>query len=389
VSGALHICVLVRSGTKDDQANVLPLEPRLEHICGDVILVLPVYTLLWIAGVTRTISESASHGSQLKPTERCIMKCSVCGAEQEDTANCSQCGAVLSSNDRREITAKLDPAALEEEWRKRAPEPLKAQAVMKLGAKTDLGRVRENNEDKYEFYEPEDEEMLAARGFVLRSRRRHGRPRSGQIASELALKTIINSFYSDPMGDLDNALTRAFSKPIRSSTTRQRRSSSVRGWHHAHRGCGSWRRASRNYRSGQPRYFIRDGRIHQLTHDHSWVSERSGSAHSLRRKRFLAFRNVITRSLGAAPGVEPDIYVEQLQENDVIVLCSDGLSGNVLPDEILKAVEDNGPSAAAKALVELANERGGNDNITVFILKVADIVKKSHGGRLKRLLGGK
>lgn len=96
-------------------------------------------------------------------------------------------------------------------------------------------------------------------------------------------------------------------------------------------------------------YIVRGGEIRQLTSDHS--GDRTSS---------------ITRFLGDPRGVQPDIFVETLRPGDRIVLCSDGLTRHVSDAEIARAVA--GPSGrAADALVALANERGGEDNITVLV----------------------
>ncbi|MDO8684144.1 MAG: Stp1/IreP family PP2C-type Ser/Thr phosphatase [Armatimonadota bacterium] len=295
------------------------------------------------------------------------------------------------SQDTKEITAKLEPRALEEEWRKKAPKPPKVQALVKMGAKTDLGRVRENNEDKFDFFEPEDEAALATRGAFYAVADGMGGHAAGQIASELALKTIINSYYADLSNSVEDALTRSV----------QQANSLIHDTARAiveRSGMGTTLTAAVILgddlyvaQVGDSRaYLIRDGEIRQITHDHSWVSEqvRMGAI-SEEEAHISPFRNVITRSLGAAPGVEPDIYKESLKKDDVIVLCSDGLTGNVQPEDILQIAQESGPSAAAKALVELANERGGSDNITVLVLAIKDIEKKTRKGGLKGLLARK
>jgi PPM family protein phosphatase len=318
------------------------------------------------------------------------MKCSGCDMEVDsDALHCTHCGAALApSQDKRETTAKLDPRALEEEWRKKTPEPLKAQAVVKIGARTDLGRVRENNEDKFDFFEPEDEDALTARGAFYAVADGMGGHAAGQIASEMALKTIINSYYADNLGDVNDALTRSVQQANSLIYDTARAIVERNGMGTTLTGAVVRGDELHVVQVGDSRaYLIRDGKVRQITNDHSWVAEqvRLGAlteeeAHS------SPFRNVITRSLGAAPGVEPDIYIEQLERGDIIVLCSDGLSGNLSADDIRQTVENISPSLAAKKLVDLANDRGGSDNITALVIQVKDIEKKGKSGRLKRLL---
>jgi PPM family protein phosphatase len=302
----------------------------------------------------------------------------------------------LDTQEQREITAKIEPRKLEEGWRRKSIESLKANAVVKVGVRTDLGRVRENNEDKFEFFEPEDELALAMRGSFYAVADGMGGHAAGQIASELALKTVISSFYSDLSGDLEEALVRAVQQANSliydtARTIVERNGMGTTLTAAIIRGEDLFVAKVGDSRA----YLIRSGKIQQITEDHSWVAEQvrlgvltEEEAHS------SPFRNVITRSMGAQPGVEPDVWKESLKEGDVLVLCSDGLTGNVSADDILGIAGEKGPSQAARELVDLANDRGGSDNITVLVLAVRDIEQiepkehKGRGGRLKRLFGG-
>jgi protein phosphatase len=118
-------------------------------------------------------------------------------------------------------------------------------------------------------------------------------------------------------------------------------------------------------------YRIREGRIEQLTEDHSLVNEkiRAGLLTPEQAKTHK-LKNIITRSLGYMEEVDIDLQVCALRRGDRFLLCSDGLSGLVEAAEMGEAVLDYGPQVAARGLVELACERGGDDNITVIILRV-------------------
>ena len=113
-------------------------------------------------------------------------------------------------------------------------------------------------------------------------------------------------------------------------------------------------------------YLIRDGRITQLTHDHSLVAElvRKGEITEEQAKNH-PYRNVITRALGTDSTVAVDAQDIDTEKNDVYLLCSDGLSNYVEPDELLRAVGEQEPDALCGYLTGLALERGGRDNITV------------------------
>ena len=118
-------------------------------------------------------------------------------------------------------------------------------------------------------------------------------------------------------------------------------------------------------------YRVREGRIEQLTEDHSLVNEkiRAGLLTPQEAKTHK-LKNIITRSLGYMEDVEIDLQVCALRRGDRFLLCSDGLSGLVEAAEIGETVLDMGPQAASRSLIELACERGGDDNITVIVVRV-------------------
>jgi PPM family protein phosphatase len=117
-------------------------------------------------------------------------------------------------------------------------------------------------------------------------------------------------------------------------------------------------------------YRVRDDALEQLTDDHSLVGELIRSGKLTREEAEVhPQRSVITRALGTDPSVDVDTFVVETQPGDIFLLCSDGLSGMVSDNSILKIVRDNRRdlAAAAKALVAAANRGGGDDNITVVV----------------------
>jgi protein phosphatase len=87
----------------------------------------------------------------------------------------------------------------------------------------------------------------------------------------------------------------------------------------------------------------------------------------------MEFRHVLTRAMGTDESVQADIFEIQCFKNDTLVISSDGLSDKASPEEILTLVNGNGSDAACRRLVDLANERGGDDNITAIVLKVKTV----------------
>ena len=277
----------------------------------------------------------------------------------------------ISENATQEKTARLDREELSEGWAEVGRIP-RMVASVKLGAKTDLGRVRDNNEDKLDFFEPEDPAVLATKGCFYAVADGMGGHSAGQIACELALKTVIEQYYADPSADVEAGLRRAVEQ------------ANALIWDTAQaisdrQGMGTTLTAAiiREDRLtlaqvGDSRaYLLRDGALTQLTEDHSWVAEqvRLGTM-TLAEAQISPFRNIITRSIGTAAAVEPDVLTHELRVGDTLLLCSDGLSGHLEPDELQAVLQAHGPSAAALALVEAANERGGRDNITAVVLSV-------------------
>jgi serine/threonine protein phosphatase PrpC len=117
-------------------------------------------------------------------------------------------------------------------------------------------------------------------------------------------------------------------------------------------------------------YLVRDGSIQQLTIDHSWVMEQVDSGRlSPEAAATHPYRNVITRALGSRSEVEVDLFKIRLQAGDRLLLCSDGLTGMLDDEEILDFIhQEEHPEDAVHALVEAANEAGGEDNITAILI---------------------
>jgi PPM family protein phosphatase len=121
-------------------------------------------------------------------------------------------------------------------------------------------------------------------------------------------------------------------------------------------------------------YLVRDGKIDQVTEDHSLIAEKI--RHGLltpEEAKNHRMRNVITRSLGYQEDVEVDLQVRAVRRGDMFLLCSDGLSGPVMAEEMRDAMVSMGPQAAARHLIGLACERGGEDNITTVICQVEEV----------------
>jgi len=118
-------------------------------------------------------------------------------------------------------------------------------------------------------------------------------------------------------------------------------------------------------------YLVREGRILQLSEDHSLVNEqlRAGLITEQQAKQ-SRFKNIITRSVGFEEDVAVDIIAVEFKEGDCYLLCTDGLANLVKDDEIREVVSENFLRQAPELLIDLANKRGGDDNITVVMAYV-------------------
>ena len=133
-----------------------------------------------------------------------------------------------------------------------------------------------------------------------------------------------------------------------------------------------------------PIYLVRDGKIKLLSVLHTFLEEQKALNPEKAAKLGMEFRHVLTRAVGTEKSLKTDIYEIQCFRDDIIVISSDGLNDKVSPQEILELTRNNRPDAACQKLVKLANDRGGDDNITVIVLKVKLVKNSRH--KINRLL---
>ncbi len=142
-------------------------------------------------------------------------------------------------------------------------------------------------------------------------------------------------------------------------------------------------------------YRIRDGKLEQLSRDHSLVREQVALGLLSEDEAAVSpQRNVVTRALGMEPTVQVDVQEQDAREGDTLLLCSDGLSDMVAEPIILEAVVHAGDDleAACGALVELANAQGGKDNVTAVLVRLTEVegaheASEARPGFWRRLLG--
>lgn len=230
-----------------------------------------------------------------------------------------------------------------------------------VGVQTDVGRVRKGNEDSYLLEAPIYAVADGMGGHI-----------AGDVASATAVTAIsegIETRHPEDGNDLAELVTRA----NEAIWEKARSDPALRGMgttctmlmvdgdvaHIAHVG-------------DSRAYLLRDGSFRQLTEDHTLVER------MVREGRLSAEdaanhpqRNVITRALGVDANVRVDVLEETLAEGDRILITSDGLTSMVEGEEIARVLDaEDDPQAAAERLVEMANDAGGEDNVTVLVLHV-------------------
>jgi PPM family protein phosphatase len=228
-----------------------------------------------------------------------------------------------------------------------------------VGAASDIGQVREGNEDSFLLADP----LFAVADGM-------GGHRGGEVASELALRTIEELFAADE-GSLTEQVERANSAVFERSQTDRDVS-----------GMGTTLTAAlvedarvRLAHVGDSRaYLLRDGRLHLLTEDHTLVHRmvQEGEITEAQAETH-PHRSILTRALGVDPAVQVDERYVEVRAGDRLLLCTDGLTGMIHDGQIESVLEtEPNPQEAVERLVREANRAGGVDNITAVLLDVAD-----------------
>lgn len=240
---------------------------------------------------------------------------------------------------------------------------------------TDVGRKREHNEDNMAYVIPKDPQVMAMKGALFIVADGMGGHAAGEVASEIAVDTVSNAYYMDDNEDVPTPLLQAIKRA--NLAIHQRAAENLLRSGMGTTCVAAVLRGNMAYIAnvGDSRaYMVRGNKVRQITLDHSWVAEqvRAGLL-TEEQARTHAQRNVITRCLGTQPDVEVDVFLEPLQENDCLVLCTDGLSGLISDEEVLRIVDQSVPQESVYHLVERANENGGPDNITAIVVRVQEV----------------
>ena len=243
--------------------------------------------------------------------------------------------------------------------------------MIKAYASTDVGKVREINEDS--FYITEDP-FNSVQLFLLADGM--GGCNAGEIASKLAIKSAkkyIENNFADTPKDRDSLIQLVGSSLEYANMVVYEKALTNKEYS----GMGTTLEICLIYNNrayighiGDSRiYRIRKEFMRKLTQDHSYVQKllQEGTI-TKEEAEHHPKKNMLMKALGCNAFAEPDVMIKGFQKGDIIIICSDGLSNMVSQEEIYEIVRDNFETAP-KELIERANQNGGLDNITIITIK--------------------
>lgn len=249
-------------------------------------------------------------------------------------------------------------------------------AVITLGSLTHLGRHKLSNEDTLcavtGLNAPPGTDALLAVADGM------GGLESGEVASGMAIQGLLRRLSGDGLGDETLPGMHPYGMRLVSIVQEINAEIHTTAAHTAVARMGTTLTAailagatySIAHVGDSRAYLLRKGELRQLTRDHSWVAEEvARGALTPQQAHQHPRRNVITRSVGTDQNVRVDQLEGELQQGDVLFLCSDGLHSLVSDDEIGRTLSQE-PQRACASLVQQANSRGGKDNITVVIARI-------------------
>jgi len=252
---------------------------------------------------------------------------------------------------------------------------------------TDQGKKRPNNEDWVAGFEPSDQDDINQSGFLYIVADGVGGASRGERASKYAAQKVLYEYYKypdDPPAERLKAIIRKtgndiYQYSIENGTARMATTmvaAVIRGNRLTVANVGDSRG-----------YLIRGGQVTQITRDHNLANEliRSGSL-TVEEAKYSKTRNKLMRSLGGEMEPDVDIFKDiPLFPGDLILLCTDGLSRYALDEDLLRLSSEGTPEEICHKMVNFANESGGADNISLYIIEIhapGETKSNSYGGQI-------
>ena len=257
--------------------------------------------------------------------------------------------------------------------------------VIESAGLTDVGRRRKNNEDAL-FLDDQQQLYVVADGM--------GGHQAGEVASGIVVETLweyIKRFGEETeveeLEDPDESLSKEANRLLSGIYLANKSVFQTAQGKEEYQGMGST--VSSVYFTANtliaanvgdsPIYLVHDGSIEQLSVQHTVLAEQAALDPEGAQQLGGEFKHMLTRAIGVEESVKADISEIQCFKGDILVISSDGLTETVDKEEIHEVVKKERPEKACRTLVNMANDRGGKDNITVIVLKVRKTISKSGG----------
>jgi len=251
---------------------------------------------------------------------------------------------------------------------------MKVRPGVDVAGLTDIGCKRENNEDCFAYWEPEDDTAFQRLGRLAIVADGMGGAEGGQFASRISVESVRDVYATIGEKGPQERLLSAFREANDQVQREAQQKPALHGMGTTLTACAIVANQLYYAHIGDSRAFlIRADEARQLTRDHSLVA-RLIESRTIRPEDAENHpqKHVLTAAVGIGDDLQPDFSPEPitLQPCDTLVICTDGLWGQMSSAEISEIVSTRGASDACKALVELARKRGGPDNITLQVLRV-------------------
>lgn len=278
-----------------------------------------------------------------------------------------------------EETATYDVGQLRRASRVQARREPKYLYLLSYGIKSDLGLIREHNEDSFAIYIPDDPVRLATRGSLFVVADGMGGHAGGEMASQLTVNAFVDAYYGALEDDIPTAVAHAFSVANATVLYASRELAYLTGMGST-LVCAVLHEGNIFFANiGDSRgYLLRQGHLRRVTQDHTVVAEqvRAGLM-SDEEARISPIRASLTRSIGIENSLSADIARVPARTDDVILLCSDGLTEHVEDKRIEELlVATLSPSEVVHRLTAEALSDGGTDNVTVLCVKIGGLIRR-------------
>ena len=245
---------------------------------------------------------------------------------------------------------------------------------IELAGLSDVGCLRPNNEDSFSYWEAAGNEQFERTGRLAIVADGMGGHEGGQEASRIAVESIQEIFANAPDNDVQSLLTVGFQIAHERILKYAAANPELQGMGTTATAIAVQGNVLYYAHVGDSRlYLVRGTNISRVTHDHSYVGRLvENGLISAEEAETHPQRHILTAALGAGAEVWPETsHPIQLQTDDVLVLCTDGLWSVLSENDIRTVVARNEPAEACRALIQMTKDRGAPDNVTVQVMRVS------------------